>query len=175
MVWPLSLEGWQNLSGKDIRFSSGNFEHVLPSGRLVPNIMAFLWERKVDSFRLGKESTHKWISLTEIWNLTPNFSLCFKINDGNVKTLGYLPLNICNHTILYDWDEHEFTSHWNPEDYFTSSINTFPHGSNENHNTGKWKACVFTLHGTKNMVNDGKLNFLFLQRFSKPPPKPCLY
>lgn len=76
-------------------------EHVLPSGRLVPNIMAFHL----------MAPTHKWISLTQIWNLTPNFSLCFKINDGNVKTLGYLSLNICNYTILYDPDEHEFTSH----------------------------------------------------------------
>lgn len=62
----------------------------------------------------------------------PKFFFMFQIKDRNVKTLGYLPLNIHNYTILNDPDEHELTSH--PEDYIISSINVSLQQGNENHN-----------------------------------------
>ena len=138
MAWSLSWEGWQNLSDKHVGFSFGNFgaTHFLPSfWKKASNITAFhFWINGYPSVSSG---------------ILPQNFLCFKINDGNVKTLGYLPLNICNDTILYDPDEHEFTSHWNTEDCINSSINVSLQWNNESHNkTRKWKAYVLPLNGT---------------------------
>lgn len=108
VTWPLTLEGWRNLSGRDVGFSFGTFEevHVLPCSKLAPDITAFHWV----------PPAHKGIPLNQVWTLTQNLSLCFENIYGTGKTLASLPLNACNYTILYDSDDHEFTPCWNQED-----------------------------------------------------------
>lgn len=69
--------------------------------------------------------------------------------NGTGKTLGYLPLNTCNYTILCDWNDHEFIPRWNQENYNFSSINVFLWWSNENYNgTREWEADVLPFNGT---------------------------
>lgn len=77
VAWPLSLEGWQGLSGRDVVFSFGPFEllHILPSGKLAPDVTTLHWV----------PPTHKGIPLTQVWTLTHNLPLCFRNVNGTDK------------------------------------------------------------------------------------------
>lgn len=101
VAWPLSLEGWRNVTGRHVGFSYGLFEttYQLTFRRYAPDITSFHWLPLV----------HCGFSLTWIWVLIHNLSLCTKNVNGTWKTLGYLPLNICNFTLLYVSIDREFT------------------------------------------------------------------
>lgn len=109
MAWPVYLQGRRNLSGQNAASSFGIIEatYKLPAGKQAPNVTAFHWVLPA----------HKRILLTQIWTLNRNLSLCFKNITGAGKTLGKLPLNVCNYTLLYDADDHEFTPCWSLHAY----------------------------------------------------------
>ena len=109
VAWSLSLWGWKHLSGQNAGFSFEVFEstYKLSSGKQVPDVITIHWV----------PPTHKRIPLTQIWTLTTDLSLYFKHINSIGKTLGYLPLNVCNHSLSYDPDDHEFTPLWSRYDY----------------------------------------------------------
>lgn len=84
--------------------------------------------------------THKEIPINTVWTLTNNLPICFEnINSSGILS-GFVPLKMYDYTLLYDANDHEFTTQWALSDYnITSYVTSLMLGNSRNNTTQSCK------------------------------------
>lgn len=119
VAWPGSLEGWRNLTRKDVGFSIAFLKPTI--GCPLEN-KPQIW---LPHFT-GRSLSHQNVGTSH------NLSLCTENINSTTKTLGYFPLDICNFTLLYGSVDCEFTPCWDSENHYdvtsldVSMVRTLP-------------------------------------------------